>query len=174
MSLPHAVARPAPACDSSAAEIGPALARLFRVAGRAKAQVAARTANPGAISALAILAPLAEHGPRRATDLAAAVHSDISTVSRQVAHLVELGLVERRPDPADRRACRLSVTTAGMAAFREHQRTRDSFFDRVTAEWSADDRRTLAVLLDRLTADLSRVTDLPSGPSPDRHPNAHP
>ena len=49
-------------------------------------------------------------GPHRSNALAEAVHSDPSTVSRQIAALVKVGYVERRPDPADGRACLLAAT----------------------------------------------------------------
>ena len=54
-------------------------------------------------SAIMLLKTLAMHGPRRSSELATAVHSDPSTVSRQVAGLVRDGLVERQADPARRR-----------------------------------------------------------------------
>ena len=52
-------------------------------------------------------------GPRRVSDLAGRVHSDVSTVSRQVTGLVTHGLVEKVPDPQDGRAQVLSLTSAG-------------------------------------------------------------
>ena len=52
-------------------------------------------------------------GPHRSNALAEAAHSDPSTVSRQVAALVRIGYVERRPDPADGRACLLAATDEG-------------------------------------------------------------
>jgi len=53
--------------------------------------------------------------PRRVSDLADKVYADISTVSRQVTHLVGLGLIERLPDPEDGRAHLLTLTPAGIA-----------------------------------------------------------
>jgi DNA-binding transcriptional ArsR family regulator len=41
-------------------------------------------------------------GPMRVSDLAAAVHNDLSTVSRQASMLVHHGLVTKINDPADR------------------------------------------------------------------------
>lgn len=55
-------------------------------------------------------------GPQRSTELAAAMGVDHSTVSRQVAALVEAGWVVSERDPADRRARRLSLTEAGRQA----------------------------------------------------------
>src|SRR5918993_1164591 len=52
-------------------------------------------------------------GPMRVSALAEAIHSDVSTVSRQVSTLVDLGFVTRGPDPDDRRAQALALTEAG-------------------------------------------------------------
>ena len=51
--------------------------------------------------------------PVRVSELAEKVYADVSTVSRQVTHLVGLGLIERVPDPEDGRAHSLSLTEAG-------------------------------------------------------------
>ena len=51
--------------------------------------------------------------PRRVSALAGCVHSDVSTVSRQVTALVTHGLVEKVPDPHDGRAQVLSLTPTG-------------------------------------------------------------
>src|SRR5512144_700406 len=48
--------------------------------------------------------------PRRVSDLAWCVHADVSTVSRQVSHLVDHGLVAKSPDPHDGRVQILSLT----------------------------------------------------------------
>ena len=54
-----------------------------------------------------------QDGPRRVSDLAGCVHSDVSTVSRQVSGLVTHALVEKVPDPQDGRAQVLSLTPSG-------------------------------------------------------------
>ncbi|MDV9190149.1 MarR family winged helix-turn-helix transcriptional regulator, partial [Streptomyces sp. SR27] len=58
----------------------------------------------------------------RATDLAAHYLLDKSTVSRQVAGLEKLGLVERRPAPDDHRVHVLHPTEAGTAGTAGTQR----------------------------------------------------
>ncbi|MFC7655700.1 MarR family winged helix-turn-helix transcriptional regulator [Pseudonocardia benzenivorans] len=63
-----------------------------------------------------LLVHLVKDGPYRSRALADAVHSDPSTVSRQVAHLVRLGLVERVTDPDDGRAVLLVATDEGVAS----------------------------------------------------------
>ena len=49
----------------------------------------------------------------RVTDLAGCANLDTSTVSRHVAQLQRTGLIERTPDPDDRRAQRVELTAAG-------------------------------------------------------------
>ncbi len=51
--------------------------------------------------------------PRRASDLVDLFSIDKGAVSRQVQALLELGLIERSPDPDDRRAAILTITDEG-------------------------------------------------------------
>ncbi|MYW04329.1 MarR family winged helix-turn-helix transcriptional regulator [Streptomyces sp. SID3343] len=103
-----------------------------------------------------LLAYLALEGPRRVTDLAAMTYLDVSTVSRQVASLVQRELVERRPDPNDGRGTLLAATDAGRQAFEVYRKRREVELDRVTRDWSAHERRTLVHLLGRFNDDLER------------------
>ncbi|WP_406280224.1 MarR family winged helix-turn-helix transcriptional regulator [Embleya sp. NBC_00896] len=103
-----------------------------------------------------LLAYLSLEGPRRVTDLAAMTYLDVSTVSRQVASLVQRGLVERRPDPNDGRGTLLAATDEGHQAFEMYRKRREVELDRVTRDWSADERRTLVHLLSRFNDDLER------------------
>lgn len=77
-----------------------------------------------------LLRYLLNNGDARAGDIAAAYEIDASVVSRQVACLVERGVVERRTDPADARASLLTLTEAGRQELTE--------FDRVYAAYLAD------------------------------------
>ena len=98
----------------TADEIGSQLVRLVRLLERVQAQYQAE--HPDAVdrATYLLLVHLAKDGARRAGALAEAVHSDPSTVSRQVAHLVQLGLVERVADPADGRATLLVATDLSL------------------------------------------------------------
>ena len=51
-----------------------------------------------------MLSWLADEGPVRASSMVENFHIDKGAVSRQIQHLVDLGLVERTPDPDDGRA----------------------------------------------------------------------
>jgi DNA-binding MarR family transcriptional regulator len=68
-------------------------------------------------------------------------------LSRMVDRLVERGFIARRPDPADRRGVRLSLTDAGRDI--QHQigrRHARSVARAVTAELSPDELRQLATI----------------------------
>ncbi|MEV3854882.1 MarR family transcriptional regulator [Streptomyces sp. NPDC050095] len=102
-----------------------------------------------------LLARLVRDGAQRATDLASATLLDLSTVSRQVRSMVERGLVERRPDPVDRRGVLLHATEAGTAAFEAYRRQRDAELAQLLGPWPARDRAELIRLMARLNDDLA-------------------
>jgi DNA-binding MarR family transcriptional regulator len=102
-----------------------------------------------------ILRRLVEAGPQNVGALARALLLDGSTMTRQVAVLEEKGLVERRPDPADRRAGLVAARPAGeraMAGMRDLRAARISSY---VAGWTEAERRTLGRLLARLNATLT-------------------
>ena len=110
-------------------------------------------------AAYLLLGRLVLDGPRRSNALAEAVHSDPSTVSRQVAALVRVGLVERRPDPEDGRACLLAPTAEGLRIFEANRHRRNEEISALTAGWDEADRVALATLLQRFTTGLEDGPD---------------
>ena len=104
-----------------------------------------------------LLRTVAEQGPIRTTALAASVHSDLSTVSRQTASLVAAGLLERHSDPADGRASLLALTPAGQAVTAEHDRARADFYAQVLDGWTPAELRQFGTLLARFTASYEQV-----------------
>ena len=91
-----------------------------------------------------ILTHLAMHGPLRGADLADAFGMDKGGVSRQVQTLVDLGLVERQPNPEDRRAILLDATEEGRERLRTVARSRSDRFDERLAHWSDTELSTFA------------------------------
>ncbi|HEU0089499.1 MAG TPA: MarR family transcriptional regulator [Pseudonocardiaceae bacterium] len=166
-----AVGEDAPSLESS--EVQPAdvdaladqLVRLARRFERARAEVATRC--PGGVerAAYVLLAHLVADGPQRLSALADAVHSDPSTVSRQVTQLVQMGLVQRHPDPQDGRAAQLSATEAGRQAFAEHRRIRNQHTAAVVSGWPARDVHQLVGLLDKLNTDFEQYRTHLEGPA---------
>lgn len=62
---------------------------------------------------LGILATLASSGPSAAARLAESERISPQAVANAIRELEEMGLVERHPDPADRRRALVSITEAG-------------------------------------------------------------
>jgi DNA-binding MarR family transcriptional regulator len=130
---------------------------LQRTVRRSKARLLAAAGNDVESATHLLLHTLAAEGPMRASALAAGAHSDLSTVSRQVAVLVSRGLLERRADQVDGRASLLAVTDAGRAAIAEHEQSRQSFFDEVLAGWSTEELHQFARQLERFTAAYDHI-----------------
>ena len=103
-------------------------------------------------SAYGLLSLLQDLGPLRAGDLVARLGQDKSTVSRQVAKLAELGLVDRSADPVDGRAQVLAPSPEGSARLARIREARRSRWQADLSDWAADDVATLAELLARLNA----------------------
>ena len=101
-------------------------------------------------AAYVLLALLQDLGPLRAGDLVARLGQDKSTVSRQVAKLVELGLVDRTADPVDGRAQVLAPSAEGSARLDRIREARRSRWAADLSDWPTDDVATLAELLARL------------------------
>ena len=113
-------------------DLGDQLMRLVRLVERAGTRLKGGDDGVDRASYL-LLVHLVRQGPRRLTTLAEAVHSDPSTVSRQVAALVRNGLVERLADPDDGRASLLAATPTGQRVHADNRRLRDAFVARPAA-----------------------------------------
>jgi DNA-binding MarR family transcriptional regulator len=83
-----------------------------------------------------ILQRLSEEPGLRISDLAARHRLAINTVSNLIQQMVVAGLVERRPDRADRRAVEVTLTPAGRQEL---------------AAWLEANNRRLAHAMDRLS-----------------------
>jgi len=130
------------------------LVRLVRVFDRAHARYQAT--NPDALERATyhLLVHLVDGGPRRAGALAEVVHCDPSTVSRQVAQLVRLGLVERSADPLDGRATLLGATTQGRRVCEQNRRLRNERVAAILSGWVPAERTIFAELLTRFVDDV--------------------
>ncbi|MFB9376118.1 MarR family winged helix-turn-helix transcriptional regulator [Kineococcus gynurae] len=102
---------------------------------------------------------LHDGGPQRAGALAEQLGTDPSTTSRQTAELVRLGLIEKLPDPDDRRASLLAVTTAGQDLVTQLRRRRDAFITQAVADLDDDELRTFTALTARFTAGVERLRE---------------
>ena len=128
----------------------------MRLMGKVKAQAAASELKGLEWSAYVLLFHLISDGPQRSKALAERLHADPSTVSRQAATLVDLGLIERTPDPDDGRAALLGASPAGHRLFEALQARRDALFRAVLADWPEADAEQLTGLLRRFNADFEK------------------
>ncbi|MET3962502.1 DNA-binding MarR family transcriptional regulator [Marmoricola sp. OAE513] len=132
-------------------EIGLLLRRIRRGTAERAAQV-----DP-ALSATAypLLVTLHAFGPHRAADLADLFALDKGAVSRAVHQLLELGLIERTPDPADGRASILSVTPYAEERMAVVVEARREAVGEKLADWDPESIAGLAAGLARFNAAIS-------------------
>jgi DNA-binding MarR family transcriptional regulator len=115
-------------------------------------QEAGADLSPSQISALAAID---RHGPLTPSELAAHERVQRPTATRVLARLEELGLIERAPDPTDRRSSLISVSAGGRALLRRQRARQDQFLARRLAALTPEEVATL----DRASAILERLLD---------------
>jgi DNA-binding MarR family transcriptional regulator len=98
-----------------------------------------------------------EAEPVRLNDLAERLGVSAPTASRSVDALLEHGLLERAPDPADRRAVRISVTDLGRTIVDERKARVLAAFLPAVATMPAADQERLVQLLAELDSALRRL-----------------
>jgi DNA-binding MarR family transcriptional regulator len=106
--------------------------------------------------AYSMLMALHDSGPRRASELVDLFSIDKGAVSRQVGALLELGMIERSPDPEDRRAAILSITDEGsrrLSTIAEMRRR--EVIDRLSG-WSDDELHEFVSMMGRYNNALER------------------
>jgi DNA-binding MarR family transcriptional regulator len=96
------------------------------------------------------LGVLMEHGEMRLSALAEHLRIAPRSATEVVDDLQARDLVERRPDPADRRATLVALTAHGTATGRTIRQARAAEGERLFAELSAADRVELARILRKL------------------------
>lgn len=106
--------------------------------------------------AFPILFTLAD-GPRRVTEIADAVHSDPSTVSRHTATLAKRGLIDKVPDDTDRRVQRVHLTTQGRDLIERLGRQRAAWFEEILTDWAPHDVAAFRDYLQRFAGDIERT-----------------
>jgi DNA-binding MarR family transcriptional regulator len=78
------------------------------------------------------------------------------TVARLIDKLVALGLVERRPDPNDRRAQQLFLTPRAQPLLDQLWEAGDEILDEAYAGFSDEERATFIDMLVRMRGNLAR------------------
>ena len=107
-----------------------------------------------------LLVVIERRGPIGVVDLADRVGRDYTTVSRQVAKLEDLGLVERQAAAADRRVSQATVTAKGRAMTDAVDKARERIVGAMFATWDDRDVKELVRLVrmfaDAVNGDIAR------------------
>ncbi|MBM9460897.1 MarR family transcriptional regulator [Nocardioides sp. zg-536] len=98
-------------------------------------------------------------GPVRASAVRCVFGIDKGAISRQVQHLLDLGLVEGEPDPADGRATLLSASAEGIARLDRVADSRRVMLAERLADWSAEDLEGFSATLHRYNTALGTPED---------------
>ncbi|MFF2083375.1 MarR family winged helix-turn-helix transcriptional regulator [Nocardia sp. NPDC058176] len=109
-----------------------------------------------------LLATLAELGPASQATLGRRSGIHLSDMVAAINELAERDLVERAPDPADRRRNIVSLTTAGKRQLRRLEKGLAESQDELLAPLSAEQRRQLTDLLTLLLNHHSGQADAPA------------
>lgn len=108
-------------------------------------------------AAYLLLNRLDQVGPMGVKALASGMGIDSSTVTRQVAPLVEAGLVTRTTHPEDGRAVVLQLSPHGTARLGQVRSSRRELMALLTQEWPEEDRETFCRLLTRFNGAMHGV-----------------
>ena len=104
-----------------------------------------------------LLMAMRQLGQPKMSELAASLDLNARTITTAVDTLEREGILERRPDPTDRRATRLLLTDAGREQIAEWQKFQGELAESAMAPLSADERRSLKRLLDKVSEGLGSL-----------------
>ena len=97
--------------------------------------------------------------PRRVSLLAECIHSDVSTVSRQVTMLASHGLLEKVADPLDGRAFMISLSAEGAELVERLKIGRGEWFRQMLQDWEPADAEAFHGYLERFAASFEDSKD---------------
>ncbi|MBS0470814.1 MAG: MarR family transcriptional regulator [Proteobacteria bacterium] len=103
-----------------------------------------------------LLVALGARGPLGVGNLASLVGRDHTTVSRQLAKLESLALIDRRDDGGDGRSRLARLTPGGRAVVKAITAARRKLLSKALANWSGTDRAALADHMRRFADALMR------------------
>jgi DNA-binding MarR family transcriptional regulator len=142
---------PSPSAVRASREVRTVISRLRRRI------LKASEAEDLTLGQASVMARLSGEPGVTASELAAAEGVRHQSMTATVASLAALGLVERRPDPADGRRLLIALTAEGHRRVEEGRQTRTEWLaGRLQARCTEEERRTVIAamaVLERLTHD---------------------
>lgn len=160
--------RSEPARASAAQDDSAEVAARLRLSATRLARRLRQEAGTGLTpSQLSALASVHNHGPLTLGALADCEQVAPPSITKVVAKLEADGLVEREPDPADRRYSNVQATAAGTELIAESRRRKTAWLTDRIHQLPGPDRARLAAALDvlELLSGQEPVQDRPGGPA---------
>jgi DNA-binding MarR family transcriptional regulator len=155
-----------PELQAETAELDPSenLGRAFKAAMAAVRRLRGReTHHPGDLSyaQYGLLFGLADGGTRSARELAILADLAPATVTQMLDSLAAAGLVTRVRSDEDKRIVLTSLTARGRAVTEQHRAEMEPRWRAAMSEFSDDELRVAAAVLDRLHDLFDEVLDTP-------------
>jgi DNA-binding MarR family transcriptional regulator len=141
---------------ASDVELGGRLRLAITRTARRLRQEAGTDLSPSQVAALATIEC---HGPLAPSEVAERERIRRPTATRVLARLVEAGLVERIPDPADGRSAIVSVSSEGRALLRRLRRRKTAYLATRIRDLPPQDLSALARATEVLESILARDAD---------------
>jgi DNA-binding MarR family transcriptional regulator len=148
------LSNPSGARESATHALERELSVLFGRARSVSLSLAARVHPELDAACYALLLHLNDIGPVRASDVVERTGLDKSTISRQIARLDELGLIERVADPHDGRARLVQLTDIGTDRLDTVRTDRRARLRAVFDSWPTEEIATFSLLLGKLNQAL--------------------
>jgi DNA-binding MarR family transcriptional regulator len=125
---------------------------IVRTARRLRQEAAAETSGLTPTSTAA-LATIERHGPMTPSEIATIERVKRPTITRTLGCLEREGLIDRSPDPTDRRSALVSVNAAGRERLRRLRGRKNAYLARRMRDLSDEEVETLeraAEILERM------------------------
>jgi DNA-binding MarR family transcriptional regulator len=147
----------------AATSLDAGLARRLAIAGRLLRTLADAELSGMGLGgpALGVLLRLVEEDGLTQAELARRQRVEAPSMCRMIDRLARDGLIERRPDPADRRVARVRLTGAGRDAAARGGAVAEALERRAFGGLDAGERELLARLLDRVLERLPQAGSAP-------------
>ncbi|MEU8221957.1 MarR family winged helix-turn-helix transcriptional regulator [Kribbella sp. NPDC048915] len=140
------------------ADLGWALGVVFRRYVKASAE--ALDGLPGGPRGYQVLATTSAEGPKRQLDLAAQLGVDRTVMTYLLDDLEQADLVQRRPDPADRRARLIVPTEKATEVLCDYERRLRATEEEVLGILDESERESFRLLLQRVALKANAVDPL--------------
>jgi DNA-binding MarR family transcriptional regulator len=104
---------------------------------------AAAASHELSLTEAAVMKRLATHGPATTADLARAESMRPQSMGSTLTALEEMGMVERKAHPTDRRQVNIVLTAKGQAVHKSTRDAKRTWLAQAIAELAGEDRETL-------------------------------